>query len=103
VSTQPHLGRFCEWCGEPAVTELVLEPGHSFAGKRGGAKVEMWRAPRVVDVCAAHVDVRDRQGGVPLPDLRRRKATNVVQLDIFGNEIVDGTAREPGNAIKGTQ
>jgi hypothetical protein len=104
MATQPQtiLGRFCHWCGEPAVGKVTLEPGHAFKGKRGGESVEMWRQPREADVCVDHLGVCDRQGGAPMPDPRRRAAGGVVQLDIFGNEIVDGRPRKPGNAIKGT-
>ena len=94
--SQTILGRFCDWCGEPAVGKVTLEPGHGFAAKHGGKSVEMWRQPREVDVCAEHLGVCGREGGTRLPDLRRRAAKNVIQLDIFGNEIEDGTLR-PGD------
>jgi hypothetical protein len=79
----------CAWCGELAVTTIELEPvhmgirRHPVSGQK--VKVPVERA-KIADVCAHHAEIRDRRGGVAMPDPRSRKAT-VVQLDIFGREV----------------
>lgn len=108
---QPQLGRYCQWCGEPAIDEILIEPAqYRIVTKLNPISGEAIRAPEIsrfaitADVCAAHYEIRDRAGGKPLPDLRRRKAEGVEQLDIFGGLTTDpAPARKPGNAIKGTQ
>lgn len=104
MTSQPMLGRFCRWCNEPAVDSILIEPAqYKTVGMRNPETGAMVYAPQVVkfaisaDVCEHHRGVRDREGGTPLPDFRRRKAKDVVQLDIFDAHV----EHQPNNAIKG--
>jgi hypothetical protein len=93
----------CYWCGKPAVDTVELEPAVrkmvEMIGPRGVPIVApvATRFAITAEVCEAHRDVRDREPGVPLRDSRRRKATGVQQLDIFGGSTSD--PRKPGNAL----
>lgn len=103
VNAQPFLGCYCQWCGEPAVDSIELEPAQykmvTVIGPRGvpiiGAQTTRFAV--YAYVCVDHLDVRDREPGTPMPDLRRRRAKGVEQLDIFGGSTVD--PRKPGNAL----
>lgn len=93
----------CYWCGEPAVATVELEPSQTkmvtMVGPRG-VPVTAPQATRfaiTAEVCADHADVRDREPGMPLPDIRRRRAEDVEQLDIFGGSTSE--PRKPGNAL----
>lgn len=105
----------CAWCEQPAVETIEVEPAlkkmvrvrSEFTGELIIAPVTMKFAV-YANVCPAHLAVRDREGGKPLRDPRRAQANGVVQLDIFGNEIVDAgrrsaKVRTPGSAIAGEQ
>lgn len=96
-------GMTCFWCDEPAVARIEVEPARyktvTVEGPRGVPIVGM-RVTRFAvqaDVCAAHRNIRDREGGAPVPDRRRRRATGIQQLDIFGGSTVD--PRKPDNAL----
>lgn len=103
----------CAWCERPAVETIEIEPAqHRMVKMRSEFTGELVVAPVTTrfavyaNVCPAHLDVRDREGGKPIRDLRRAQAKGVVQLDIFGNEIVDAgkrsaKVRTPGSAIGG--
>lgn len=93
----------CYWCGAPAVDTVELEPAVrkmvTMIGPSGVPIVapQATRFAVTAKVCETHREVRDREPGAPLRDSRRRKATGVEQLDIFGGSTAD--PRKPGNAL----
>lgn len=106
--SQPLLGHFCAWCGEPAVGAIEVEPAqYRTVTMRSAITGEITRAQEisrfaiVADVCERHRSIRDRAPGQTAADPRRRKAKGIVQLDLFGGQTSD--ARKPDNAIRGTQ
>lgn len=108
MTEQPLLGRFCAWCGEPAIGSIEVEPAqYRTVTKRSAITGEITRASEIArfeiraDVCASHWEICDRVPGQPVSDPRRRKAKGVVQLDLFGGET--SHKRKPDNAIRGTQ
>lgn len=110
MTDQPMLGRFCQWCAEPAVDSVEIQPAQYRIVTKISSEGQRIHAPEVVrfaitaDVCACHRSARDREGGKPMPDMRRRKAIDVEQLDIFGGSTADPVrVRKPNNAIKGEQ
>lgn len=102
MNAQPMLGCYCSWCGEPAVGTIELEPARRKMVTMIGPTGVPITAPQATRfaitayACADHLAVRDREAG-PLPDLRRRRAKGVQQLDIFGGATSD--PRRPGNAL----
>lgn len=100
----------CAWCEQPAVETIEVEPAqHRMVTQRSEFTGEVVTAPVTTkfavyaNVCTGHRDVRDREGGRPLRDLRRTQARGVVQLDIFGNEVISGAskAHKSTSAIEG--
>jgi hypothetical protein len=102
VSPQPMLGCYCYWCDEPAVGTIELEPAQRKMVTMIGPTGVPISAPQATRfaitayVCADHLEVRDREAG-PVPDIRRRRARGIEQLDIFGGSTED--PRKPGNAL----
>jgi hypothetical protein len=100
----------CAWCERPAVETVEVEPAqHRMVTQRSEFTGELVTAPVTTkfavyaNVCPAHLEIRDREGAKPVRDLRRAQAKGVVQLDIFGNEIVSGAgkAHRSSSAIGG--
>lgn len=96
----------CAWCDRPGVEQIVVEPARyhtvSIMSPKTGKMVNAEQASRfaiTVWACRDHLTVRDREGGTPVGDPRRRHAKGVEQLDIFGGSSLD--ARKPNNAIGG--
>jgi hypothetical protein len=92
----------CAWCERPAVETIEVEPAQQrMVTQRSEFTGELITAPVTTrfavyaNVCPAHLTVRDREGGKPIRDLRRTQAVDVLQLDIFGNEVVVGARGRP--------
>lgn len=95
----------CAWCDAPAIDRVLIQPGQykavAILHPRTGEPVVAQQASRFAIwayVCTEHRTIRDREGGTPIPDKRRRKAADVDQLDIFGGSTA---THKPGNAITG--
>ena len=100
------MSQSCQWCGAPATTTIEIEPVRYRSvtktdprtGERMSAK-EVAQFAITAEVCDAHKSVRDRQGGQPITDLRRKKAKGVEQTSIF--DVLGDDDSGPGNAIYG--
>lgn len=99
----------CAWCGAPSIETIEVEPAQRTMVKmRSPHTGETIVAPQIVkfavyaNVCEAHLNVCDREGGKPIRDPRRTQVTGVMQLDIFGGEVEAGAKRRKlGSAIGG--
>lgn len=94
----------CAWCEAPAVDRVLIEPAQyrtvTMPSPKTGEPITAQQVGRFAIwayVCADHVEICDRKGGVPIRDKRRSKATGIEQLDIFGGCATD--PRKPDNAI----
>jgi hypothetical protein len=89
VTGQGVIGRYCAWCGLPAVGETEVQPARyrtvsrrdPMSGRRTTHQVFV-RAAIVVAVCDTHQHItRGQPAAVPVP--RQRTAHDVEQLGMF--------------------
>lgn len=97
----------CQWCGAPATDTVTLEPTRYRTVTETDPQTREKTRHQVVaqfaivaDVCDQHRNVADREGGAPIPDLRRRGAKGVEQTSIF--DVLGDADAGPRNAILGS-